>query len=876
MKKVLVVLFLLISTHSYAQFLKGKITNQQGESIEYATIYVVETKTGSITTETGEFILSLSSGTYTCIVQHMNYQTVTKTVEIPKTTFLEVKMEAKNIQLKEVSVSAKEDRAYWIIRNTVAKSPYYRKQLTSYHANYYAKGTLKVKEAPKLMNLVNKFLKEEDKIPIKKNDIFTEESVSEVKVTPHKTEQKVISKRSSYPEQFDISFERFYFFNIYRTSDNSFISPVTKEGLATYRYFLDHSYQDGELLIYHIKVTPKNNSPLTFSGYIDIIDDSWHVYNFDFKGSMDLGFAKIKFDFKQNYAPIEKNVWMPGSFRTAFDAKAMGFRFELNTTNSIRYKDFTVNPELSSPKPPADEPTLASEKKPVVSKKSEKLAKEISEMMNKEKLTTRETIKLVELVETKNKEDSKSNTKNDSVKPLEIPRRFFLTVDSNALKYDSLDWETYRTVPLTEEELGSFEQKRINDSIKEEKKKFSLMDDIEIGKKKKKRKSVFIGFSPSKSVLAFNTVEGFKMGAHLYVNKRFKDSVTSLRNGFTLGYAFAAKQLFFDFSSKWNYDLRRFASLEFFGGKQTCDFIKDHQKGNYFMNSISSLFFRDNFIRYYDRIFVGAKHDIELFHSFRVASALSYEQQGPLDNRSDFSFFFRKKREYKSNTPDNKYIANNLNYLSAQNALLLEVSVSYTPRMFYRYSQNKKIKYYVGSKFPTFTVTWKKGINIPMRCTNNFDFLELNIEQKINLKLSKHLKYKVTTGFFPNAQNIHFSQFSHFQTNDFWGRLNTFSEIFNTMPNYKYSTNEWFVSGHLKYEALYVLFKFIPGFNKTLITENIHISFLSNPLTKGYVEVGYSLSKIFFVGNIGFFAGFNEFKSFSWSVQVGLSLPFYQ
>jgi len=874
MKKITIFLFLLLCVNSYAQSLKGKITNTQGEPVEYATIYVVETKTGSISTGTGDFILSLTPGTYTCIVQHMNYQTVTKTVEISKTTFMEVKMEAKNIQLKEVSVSAKdEDMAYRVIRNTVAKSPYYRKQLLTYKANFYAKGTLKVKDAPKLMNVINKFLKEENKIPIKKNDIFTEESVSEVTVKPNKTEQKVISKRTTYPEQLDINFERFTLYNIYRTYENGFVSPVTKDGLSIYRYSLDHTYQEGDNLIYHIKVTPKNNSPLTFSGFIDIIDGSWHVYNFDLKGSIDFGFGKAKFTFKQNYVPVEKNIWMPGSFKTNFDVKAMGFHFDLNTTHSVRYKDYTINPELSSSKPPADEPR-SSEKKPVVSKKSEKLTKEIAEMMNKENLTTRETIKLVELMESKNKEELKNNTSNDSVKPLEIERRFFLTVDSNALKYDSLQWETYRTIPLSEEELGSFEQKRVNDSIKEEKKKFSLLDDIQIKKKKSKNKTFFFGVSPRKSVLAFNTVDGFKLGVHVYANKRFKDSVTTLNNGVTLGFAFASKKVFFDLSSKWNYDRKRFASLELFGGMNSFDFKKEHLEGKYLMNTISSLYFRDNLIQFYDRSYVGVKHNIEIFHSFQMACALSYEQLHPLDNRSNYSFFFRKKRDYHSNIPDNKYVANNLDYLSAQNALLLDISLSYTPRMFYRYSQNKKIKYYVRSKFPTFTISWKKGIKGTLGSKSNFDYLELNIAQKVNFKLSKSLTYSVTTGFFPNTKNIHFSQFKQFQTNNFWVTLNTFSEIFNTMPNYKYATNEWFVAGHVKYETLYLLLKFIPGLNKTLITENIHLSLVSNPLTKSYFEVGYSLSRIFFVGNIGFFAGFDEFKTFNWSVRVGFSLPF--
>jgi uncharacterized membrane protein len=67
--------------------LRGKITGLQGEPVEYATIYVSETKTGVISSDKGEFILSLEPGKYTIIAQHMNYQTVKKTVEVPQTSF---------------------------------------------------------------------------------------------------------------------------------------------------------------------------------------------------------------------------------------------------------------------------------------------------------------------------------------------------------------------------------------------------------------------------------------------------------------------------------------------------------------------------------------------------------------------------------------------------------------------------------------------------------------------------------------------------------------------------------------------------------------------------------------------------------------------
>ncbi len=870
-KKFIFLLILLFSINVYAQILKGKITDVQGNPIEYATVYISEIQMGCVTSESGEFIISLKQGSYTCIIQHLSYQTVNKTVQFPQQSYLEIKMEPKAILLREVNIGSEdEDRAYAIIRKTVAKSPYYEKQLLKYTSTFYAKGTLKIKDIPKL---AGKFIEKEAQI--RKGDTYTEESISEVVVTPEKNIQKVISKRSSYPESFQIGSSSFGYYNIYKNVNEEFISPVTKRGLSVYRYKWEYSYLDNELLIHHIKVIPRNSNPFTFSGYIDIIDGTWHVYNFDFRGSIDLGIGKANFSIKENFVPVENNVWMPGSLHEVFDAKAMGFGGVMSLTYSIRYKDYEVNPAINSPNPAAEVlPSIPTpEKKPVVSKKSEKLTREITEIIEKEKLSTRDAVKLVDLVEAKNKEDLKNNPRNDSINPLELQRRFFKTIDSNASNYDSVHWANYRTIPLSEEETFSFVQKQIKDSILEERNK----EKEELLSQKKnlnlfKSKTFNMGIDWLNSVLAFNTVEGFKIGANVYANKRFKDSVTSLNNEVNFGYAFKAKHFFFDVSSKWNYNPKRFASLEIFGGKQTVDFKQKLQNGKYFVNSISSLFFRENLIQYYDRIFVGIKHEIEIFNGFQTSAGLSYEQQRPLDNRSDYSFFFRKKREYNSNIPDNEYLASNADYVSFHSTFLLDISISYTPKMFYLYYRNGKIKQYIKSKYPTFTLTWKKAISNVFGSNSQFDYLELNIAQNIDFGFLKTLKYSVSTGFFPHAKSIHFSNFKHFESNNFWVVFNQLSGAFNTMYNYRYSTNEWFASGNIKYETPYLVLKYIPGFNKTLITENLHLSILSNPLTKGYVEVGYSLAKIYFIGNIGFFVGFDEFKDVYWSIRVGFSL----
>ena len=228
MKNTLFFFILLLAVGGYGQNLKGKITDLQGNPIEYASIYVSEIKTGCISSQTGEFILPLKAGTYTCIIQHLSYKTVTQTVQIPQETVLEIKMETQAIILKEVKIRSKdEDKAYRIIRNTVAKSPYYRKQLLSYKATFYSKGSMKIKDVPLLVGkLLEKYAKD---INIRKGDVYTMESVNEIKVTPDKTEQRVISRRSSYPKSLQFDVADSYDYNIYKTdADDDFISPVTR------------------------------------------------------------------------------------------------------------------------------------------------------------------------------------------------------------------------------------------------------------------------------------------------------------------------------------------------------------------------------------------------------------------------------------------------------------------------------------------------------------------------------------------------------------------------------------------------------------------------------------------------------------------------
>jgi hypothetical protein len=77
---------------------------------------------------------------------------------------------------------------------------------------------------------------------------------------------------------------------------------------------------------------------------------------------------------------------------------------------------------------------------------------------------------------------------------------------------------------------------------------------------------------------------------------------------------------------------------------------------------------------------------------------------------------------------------------------------------------------------------------------------------------------------------------------------------------YSMSNPEFFTEFHVKYTTPYLLLKLLPGISKTLMRENLSISFLWSDYHPAYTEIGYSLSEFLFVGELGVYVGFDNFR----------------
>ena len=227
--------------------------------------------------------------------------------------------------------------------------------------------------------------------------------------------------------------------------------------------------------------------------------------------------------------------------------------------------------------------------------------------------------------------------------------------------------------------------------------------------------------------------------------------------------------------------------------------------------------------------------------------------------------FFNRSREYTINTPDNPYLepeADPVYALRNQKHYEFVTNVTFIPRQKYRIYDGKKIP--AGeSDWPTFILTWKHGINEfagSPDILRHFDQIRFEASKTYSPGAFSKLSWRVRTGGFLNNSFIPFYDFFHFNAQPFPVLLDDYEDSFMLPAFYSLSTPEFFGEAHIKYTTPYLLLKYLPGLSKTLMRENISLSYLGTRFRRSYSEIGYSISEVLLLGEIGIYAGFYDFE----------------
>jgi hypothetical protein len=771
MPKVLLFLFLLISGSASAQKIYGTVFSDKGDLLPYASVTIKGTSIGASANNRAKFSFTVSPGTYTVVCQHIGYKKQEKLVTIDKTdeevTFI---ISEQQLEMTEVIVKSGEDPAYNIIRQAIKKRSYYAGQVKGFECGLYAKDMLKLRRLPK--KILGRKIPEEDRNDMGldssgKGIIYLSESVSRVySQLPDKVKLEVLSSRVSGSDGFGFTFPTFISFYqnnvsvfLNQLNPRGFVSPIADAALSMYRYkYLGSFYEDGKE-INSIKVIPRRTYEPLFSGIINITDGDWRIHSLDLKLTKTSQLEIVDtLQITQIHVPVGDDVWRVKNQLIHFNFSQFGIDAVGNFVSV--YSNYLINPVFA-----------------------------------------------------------KNRFNNVIIK-------YDTAVNKRSKEY----WDTIRPVPLEKEERLDYE---VKDSLFEARKDSMLsqssIDSLKKRQGKLKPLNIFWkginrthysktntfswGIESLGKGLEYNTVEGVVVNLNMYYDKQLPKLKTNFsfepnfRYGFSNTHLEAWGTLTFR-TRDWETDKKiKRQTWELSGGKRVSQFNK-HSQLTPLNNTISTLLWGDNFMKIYENYYVSLGFSKRFESGFRFAVSTLYEDRRPLENTTRFTIFKVDSGSITPNYPVERIPAQ----FTPNKAFLLSIDMSFRPGQKYIQYPNRKMS--LGSKYPTFSLNYTKGIKNIFGSDANFDKWRFSVTDEMNLKLAGTLKYKLGIGGFLNDKSVYIQDYQHFNGN----RSTAASEYVNSFQMASYylnsTTEPFFAFGHIEHHFNGLLTNKIPLFKR--------------------------------------------------------------
>ena len=758
MKKITTLLFLLFSILNFAQ-IKGTVTDAKGKPIPFANIYVKDTYISTTSNEQGNYELNIKTpGTYTILFQYLGYKTEKKIVETSKTVqTIDVTLAEEDIQLNEVVIDTKINPAIEIIKKAIANRKDNSKKTAKYNADFYSRGIFRVKNLPKTIMGQKLDFFDEMIDSTRSGILYLSETVSKITFQkPDKMKEVIVASKVSgndngfsFNNAADVNFD---FYENYLDFDVKVISPIADNAFNYYKYKFDGSFADeNNKIINKIKVTPKRTTEPAMEGYIYIVDDSWEIYAVDLsiKGSQMQNPAINNLILKQSFSYNGKNkIWTKNTQTIDFEAGMLG----INISGRFTY----VFSNFEFP---------------------EKFEK---------KTFTNEVLKFEE----------NANKKEDSF------------------------WNTIRPVPLTNEESTDYIKK---DALQTKKKSKQYLDSIDNKRNKFRPFDVIGGYSYSNSYkkwslnysgplssTSFNTVQGWKtqVGLSYFKRNEEKKTYTSIGSKFDYGFSENKLRVLGNFAHKFN-NINN-STISFLGGSSVNQFNSSNPISN-LINTGSSLLFKNNFMKLYEKDFVTANFGREIVNGLNMNFNLEYSERKPLWNTTDQSIT-KTDDIYSSNNPLLPY-----DYVTPtfDKHNLMKGSVVARIKFGQHYWTRPDGKYNIGNDaYPTLSFGYEKAFAATDK-KYEYDLLSARVTQDFSIGNKGAMKINLKAGKFFNANTISFVDYKHFngnQTHLTGG--DGYTNLFNNLPYYSASTNDSYLEFHVEHNDKGYLMNKIPLLNK--------------------------------------------------------------
>jgi Family of unknown function (DUF5686)/CarboxypepD_reg-like domain len=814
MKQILLlpILFFLV-TASFAATVSGIVKDAKGNVLPFSSLLVKGSGQGSSANIKGVYSIVLGAGSYTLVCQHVGFKTIEKKIKVGQEDIeLNFELEEQQYTLKDVVVQKGEDPAFEIIRNAIKKRPDYFKEIKKFDCEVYIKGDLQLRDYPK--KFFGQKVDFEDGDTAKRKILFLSETIAKYSVEePNNRKVEVISTKVSGNSD-GFGFASPQIISLYSNvvtigsslNPRGFISPIANNALNYYKYKFEGTYYENGKEISRIKVIPKRKYEPLFSGYINIMEDSWRI------NSVDLMIVKEQqmqfldtLKLEQIYMPLQ-DKWVIKQQVIYPAGKFFSFDFFGNFLQI--YDKYNIEPSFA--------------------------------------------------------------------------KKFF---NNTILKiYDSANkktmgyWDSVRPIPLLAAEKKDYKKKdsleqvrkdpKYLDSLDKKSNKVSLVGILLTGESfSKRRKKETITLDPIVSWINYNTVEGTMVNFSPNYFRSYKDR-QSLSLSPNIRYGFDNQHFNAHLTGSYTFGKKYFHSVSFSGGKRVFQF-NNNQPINADHNTYATKNWERNYMKIYEANFFKVGYATGLGDGFNVSSNLEFQDRMPLENLPNpKSWRNIEGRDFTPNYPTEIASSN----MIANKAASISIGISWRPGSKYIEIGERKIS--IGSKYPTFNLLVKQGINGLMGSTVDYTKWNFSISDNLNMKLGGRISYRLAASGFLNANNVYLPDYQHYNGNRIF-LASPYLSSFQLMPYYKYSNTEKLATtAHVEYHLNGLITNKIPllkkwnwffvlGGNALYINDN-----------KNYYEAFFSIENIFKVARIDFIQNFEPNKQQSSGIR--LNIPFFK
>lgn len=822
-------ILLLISFSARAGRISGRITDEKGIVLPYASVLVKGTTNGTTANADGRYFLDLDPGTYTIVAQYVGYNRQEKTVTISaKTETLDFVLQLQQTAMKEVVVRpGGEDPAYEIIRNAIKKRKDYLDPLDSFTCEAYIKTLIKTRKLPK--KVFGQKIDQSDRKQMGVDSagqgiIFLSESLTRVAYKkPEKLKLEVLSGRQSGSNGFGFNFPTFINFyqnnvNVFASQLNprGFVSPIADGALNYYRYrFIGSFWEDGKE-INQIKVIPRRKYEPLFSGTIYITEGDWRIHSLELLLTKESQLEILdSIRIRQLQFPVNGTVWEPKDQVVYFTFNQFGIDAVGNFLNV--YNKYELRPQFNR-------------------KFFNNVVIRYDTAVNKHSKDYWDSIRPVAL----EPEEARDYRIKDS--------SFKATLDSSFSRR-SRDSLLKRQGPVTVKQLFWSGFSRSNFSVTQPWR---------------------FTWEPIIKNLQYNTVEGLVVNVSGSLIRSYPRNRTTISFTPHLRYGFSNNH--FNGWTELNYSKRSFSyddnggtagrsSYTLLGGTRVSQFNKA-EPITPLMNAVYTLFLHQNYMKLYENRFGEFRFAHRYDNGLRMNLGLLYEDRLPLENTTDYSFA-KSNKVFSPNFPTEQLSRQ----FARHQALILNAELEFRPGQ--QYIQYPRNKVPLGSKYPLLNASVSIGLPGVLGSDVDFGRWQFNVSDDVNLKLKGLLKYRFRIGGFFRTDSVAIQDYQHFNGNQTL-IANQYLNGFQVAPYYANSTKAaFFLSGHLEHHFNGLLTNKIPLFRR--LNWNLvggANGFLVNR-NNNYAELFVGLENIFKVIRVDFYGAYLNGKSGQTGIRIG-------